>query len=235
MQVAPNSFASVGSELVAYGLLATYIYVGHLRYGLKTTLLFLFGSLYWTLVLENVGVLMNFFHYTSPDPSSSPFYLLWAGLTPFWISVGWFDVTFPAFILLEEALPKGGLWTKAMLGGVVAVSLDLVIDPAATAFQLWRWTHPSLYYLGVPVTNYIAWFLLATLYLVSFESVNLGEKLAAVIPFKAHETEKNASKDVSRKTVFDLIGRLMVLQVLFIAIFVPILFSVANMGVLPGG
>jgi hypothetical protein len=61
--VIPNVATSVGSELVAYGLLAVYIHSGRLRYGLLTTFLFLVGSLYWTLVLENFGVLMSFFSY----------------------------------------------------------------------------------------------------------------------------------------------------------------------------
>ena len=46
--VIPNVATSVGSELVAYGLLAVYIHSGRLRYGLLTIFLFLVGSLYWT-------------------------------------------------------------------------------------------------------------------------------------------------------------------------------------------
>lgn len=233
--MAPGSFASMGSELVAYGLLGVYVYSGRTRYGLKTTLLFLLGSLYWTLILENVGVLMNFFTYTSADRSSSPFYLLWTGLTPLWVSIGWFDITFPTFMLLAEVLSRSRLWTKAIMGGFIAVSLDLIIDPAATAFGLWRWTHPSLYFLGVPVTNYIGWFLLTTFYLAVFESVHIKARFSALSPFKPSEGGEWKTKRVSGGTVMRLVGRLMVFQVIFIIIYVPLLYSIASIGTLPAG
>lgn len=231
----PSISVSFGSELVAYGLLALYLYSGRKRYGLRTVLLFLFGSLFWTLILENFGVLMNFFSYTGLNPSSRPSYLLWAGLTPFWISVGWFDITFPVFMLLDSIIQKAGFWRKAMLGGIIAVSLDLAIDPAATAFQLWRWTHPSLYFLGVPITNYIAWFLLSTFYLAVFESVHIGASISALIPFRTNYNERWVSDKVSGKTAVRLVSRLVVFQAVFVAIYVPILYSIASIGTLPGG
>lgn len=230
----PSNFASIGSELVAYGLLALYIYSGQKRFGLQTTILFLIGSLYFTLILENVGVLMNFFSYTNTEPSSSPFYLLWVGRTPLWISIGWFDITFPTFMLLNSIISKAGLWSRAVLGGIIAVSLDLIIDPAATASQLWRWTHPSLYILGVPITNYIAWFLLATFYIATFESIYLNASFFSLIPFGNNKREKILPDTIPKKTV-SLVSRLMVFQVVFVLIYVPILYSIATIGTLPGG
>jgi uncharacterized membrane protein len=213
--VIPNVVASVGSELVAYGLLTVYIHSGRKRYGLPTTLIFLVGSLYWTLVLENVGVLMSFFSYTGAIPGSSPIYLVWVGLTPLWVPVGWFDVTFPTYMLLGEAVPRAGLWTKAAAGGLVATSLDLVIDPGATASGLWRWTHPSVYFLGVPITNYVAWFLLVALYIAAFESATKGKAFTQ-----------------GRQTAFRLIKRLAILQAVYVAVYVPILYTVAKIAAL---
>ncbi|MCJ7761585.1 hypothetical protein MUP59_10685, partial [Candidatus Bathyarchaeota archaeon] len=89
----PDLLVSLGSEFLAYGLCILYMYAGHRRYGLRVPLLFLVGSLYWTLTLENVGVLLEFFSYTSPNSNPGPFYLVWAGLAPLWISIGWFDIT----------------------------------------------------------------------------------------------------------------------------------------------
>jgi uncharacterized membrane protein len=213
--VIPNVATSVGSELVAYGLLAVYIHSGRLRYGLLTTFLFLVGSLYWTLVLENFGVLMSFFSYTGANPGSSPLYLVWVGLTPLWVPVGWFDVTFPTYMLIGEAVPKAGMWAKAAAGGLVATSLDLMIDPGATASGLWRWTHPSIYFLGVPITNYVAWFLLVALYIAAFESVAKGKAFAS-----------------ARQTAFRLIKRLAIFQAVFVAVYVPILYAVAKIAAL---
>jgi uncharacterized membrane protein len=231
--VTSSNLVSVGSELVAYALLILYIYSGNKKFGLQTTIFFLLGSLYFTLVLENIGVLMNFFSYTSSEPNSNPFYLLWVGKTPLWISVGWFDVTFPGFILLDNLISKIGLWSKAIICGVIAVSLDLIIDPAATAFQLWRWTHPSFYFLGVPITNYIAWFLLATFYIAVFESVHLKSSFSALIPFRSNKTK--LLPDNLLQTAIRLFSRLIVFQGIFVVFYVPILYSIAAIGKLPGG
>ena len=233
--MSPDHLVSVGSELVAYVLCILYLYAGYRKYGFRVPLLFLVGTLYWTLLLENVAVLLGFFTYTYPNPNGGPYYLLWAGLTPLWISIGWFDVTFPAFMLLEHVLPKAGIWTKAVAGGVLALSLDSAIDPAATAAGLWTWTHRSLYFLGVPVTNYIAWFMLTTLYLAVYQSVHMRIKISALVSTKPFNTTSKPSYDVQLKTVQSLVARLVIFQVAFLAVYIPILYTIASIGTLPGG
>ncbi|MCJ7610235.1 carotenoid biosynthesis protein [Candidatus Bathyarchaeota archaeon] len=233
--MAPDHIISVGSELVAYGLCILYFYAGHRKYGFRVPLLFLVGSLYWNLILENVAVILGFFTYTFPNPSTGPYYILWTGLTPLWISIGWFDITFPAFMLLENVLPKASIWTKAVAGGVLALSLDLAIDPAATAAGLWKWTHPSLYFLGVPVTNYIGWFMLTAFYLAVYQSVHMKIKFSALVSTKPFSITPKPSFDVPLKTVPTLIARLMIFQLALLAIYIPVLYTIASIGTLPGG
>jgi putative membrane protein len=40
------------------------------------------------------------------------------------------------------------------------VAVDLVLDPAAVVLNIWVWVEPGPYY-GIPITNYIGWFLTA--------------------------------------------------------------------------
>jgi hypothetical protein len=46
--------------------------------------------------------------------------------------------------------------TRAVTAAVVAIALDLLIDPVATRAGLWRWTPPGPW-LGVPIGNFVAW------------------------------------------------------------------------------
>jgi len=232
--VATDSLVSVGSELLAYGLCVLYLYAGHKKYGLRVPLLFFVGSLFWTLTLENAAVIMGFFSYIFPN-STGPFYLVWAGLVPLWISIGWFDVTFPAFMLLDSILPKASIWTKAAVGGVFALSLDLAIDPAATAAGLWRWTHPSLYFLGVPLTNYIGWFMLTTFYLAVYQSIHIKTGFSALFTTRSSRIIPEPSLNIQLKAIPTLMGRLAVFQLAFLAIYVPVLYTIASIGTLPGG
>jgi hypothetical protein len=45
---------------------------------------------------------------------------------------------------------------RAVTAAVVAIALDLLIDPVATRAALWRWTPPGPW-LGVPIGNFVAW------------------------------------------------------------------------------
>lgn len=46
--------------------------------------------------------------------------------------------------------------SRAVTAAVVAIALDLLIDPVATRAGLWRWTPPGPW-LGVPIGNFVAW------------------------------------------------------------------------------
>jgi putative membrane protein len=47
-----------------------------------------------------------------------------------------------------------------LLSAAVLVAVDLVLDPAAVLLSIWVWTTPGPYY-GIPISNYIGWFLTA--------------------------------------------------------------------------
>lgn len=52
---------------------------------------------------------------------------------------------------------------RAFTAAVVAIALDLMIDPVATRAGLWDWTPPGPW-LGVPIGNFVAWGLIVGAY-----------------------------------------------------------------------
>ena len=225
------------SEVVSYLILALFLYSGYYIFGGKIILLFLAGSLFWTLPLESFGVLMKFFSYeVQASPYVYPRYVLWAGIVPFWISVGWFDITFPAFLFSRTLFAKNGALVTSIIGGLIAVNMDLLIDPVATSSHLWRWTHDSFYLLGVPVTNYIGWFLLSSLFLLVFDvTVVKRQHFKFLIPLERVFCKRSHNIDSSfRNLIVTFFFRLIVFQLIFIGIYVPLLTSISGLASMIG-
>lgn len=51
------------------------------------------------------------------------------------------------------------LWWRSLITGLGMVGMDLLIEPVAIELNFWRWTDVT-----VPLENYIAWFVLSTLF-----------------------------------------------------------------------
>ena len=51
-------------------------------------------------------------------------------------------------------------WQVPLITGVIAVVLDLFIDPVAVAAGYWVWFVQGTVYYGIPLLNYVGWFVL---------------------------------------------------------------------------
>jgi len=73
---------------------------------------------------------------------------------------------------------------SALLGTLLATLLDLAIEPvAAHVVQYWEWLAPgSANYYGVPLANFVAWFVVAFALLVVVDAVLGGGQQVAVCP-----------------------------------------------------
>jgi uncharacterized membrane protein len=121
--------------------------------------------------VENFGVIDGTYNYFTHVGYFGPFggYFFWLGAAPLWVDAGWLVVVFSLFILSHEVLLKGrSPILQAAFTGLFAVNMDLVIDPVAVANGLWMWTEKSIYVIGVPVDNWLGWFLVAFLFDVLF-------------------------------------------------------------------
>lgn len=97
------------------------------------------------------------------------------GQSPLWvvgyITFGWFGMACLCFFLADgmlggqldkwaESTKRNLLWQLPLLSASTAVLLDLMIDPLAGLTGRWVWTfHGSHPFQGVPLGNFIAWFL----------------------------------------------------------------------------
>jgi uncharacterized membrane protein len=73
---------------------------------------------------------------------------------PLAVAVVWAAVITSAMAVAGRHESSRG-W-RAFTAAVIAIALDLMIDPVATHAGLWDWTPPGPW-LGVPIGNFVAW------------------------------------------------------------------------------
>ncbi|MHA1264875.1 MAG: carotenoid biosynthesis protein [Candidatus Helarchaeota archaeon] len=164
----------VGPILI--GMLA--LYHCYKTFGGWKTALFFFGSFLFTGLEENFWILYG--HFTGQETYFfSPYeYYLWFGTVPLTVCVGWFFIAYGMVYigskLFGRAIGEAGLFKSALVGGLLAVNLDLVIDPIAVRNVWWVWpqaTEETFWILGIPLTNFVGWFLLIFLFAILWEKI----------------------------------------------------------------
>jgi len=164
MNIIPAIVAEVGAFLIAglvfYGL--------RKRYGWTVASFFLLGSVAWTTPLETLGISTGSYSYSTFVGTlfpGYPGYFVWIGIVPLWIEMGWFIVSASSFMIFHEVLlSRSKTIAAAVFAGLFAVDLDLMIDPIASSNRLWVWIGPSMSLMGIPLYNYVGWFLMIFLY-----------------------------------------------------------------------
>lgn len=74
--------------------------------------------------------------------------------TPLIIGVNWVMVTFTAGLLVNEFFQKIELWVKILIGSLLMVFLDILIEPVAPKLDFWAWKGGE-----IPIQNYFAWWI----------------------------------------------------------------------------
>jgi uncharacterized membrane protein len=80
---------------------------------------------------------------------------------PLVVALAWTMMAYPAYVISEVV--GGGVLRRSLVGGWALASWDLFLDPQMVQAGHWEWatTGPAL--AGIPITNYAAWFAVATL------------------------------------------------------------------------
>ncbi|WP_036985361.1 carotenoid biosynthesis protein [Prolixibacter bellariivorans] len=98
--------------------------------------------------------------------------------TPLIIGILWLIQIYSVYTILEPfSFP---LWLKALIGAVVLVVFDLLLEPAAVKTGMWNWSNGE-----VPFQNYLAWFITSIVMLDLFHLFRLKTKNHMALPLMA--------------------------------------------------
>lgn len=82
---------------------------------------------------------------------------------PLTIGVNWFLLIYAAGVTMQRSRLKN-IFSRLIVGALLLVMLDLLIEPVAIHFDYWHWTEHT-----IPLKNYYCWFLVSAAMLFVFE------------------------------------------------------------------
>jgi putative membrane protein len=83
------------------------------------------------------------------------------GLTPWTVAFAWPPILLLAFWFVRSSKTtevSNSWWKTGIFTAFLAMSVDLVLDPAAVYLGFWEWREPGFFY-GVPLVNFLGWLL----------------------------------------------------------------------------
>jgi putative membrane protein len=162
--------------------LACYLILATLHLGLGRSLAFLVSgyAVAWTMEFSSIhtGFPFGLYIYIPATADQE----LWVAGVPFMDSLSYVFLAYASFTVALLALSQGSgqkgrfqpedenslwnSWRVAILGAVLTMTLDIVIDPVA--LRGYRWFLGQIYgypeygvYFGVPLSNFAGWFFVA--------------------------------------------------------------------------
>lgn len=174
--------------LITYSLALVVVIHSYKFRGLYKTLLLFFGAVIAGGGLENSASMFGGYYY--PGASLTIF----LNECPLDVVMGWvvliYCSSYMAHILIGKgkgSLPSMGIGMdpekgvdrqfikltalRAALAGAIAVNLDLFIDPVAVANNWWVWQVNNIYIQGVPLGNYIGWWVMIFTFVFFYDFV----------------------------------------------------------------
>lgn len=149
------------------------------HYSLWMATAFLVGSFVFTGVQETLMILSGRFWMggglVDPNVWGSYWFpqgILWFLETPVWVCLCWFLIAYSCVTVAGKVFPRAGLWSRAFVGGMIAMVIDLWEDPVLTSPEHMKWIwakgdHVGI--LGIPHGNFIGWFFLIFVFAILWE------------------------------------------------------------------
>ena len=88
---------------------------------------------------------------------------------PLVVALAWTMMAYPAYVVGEVI--GGGFARRALVGGWALAAWDLFLDPQMVQAGHWRWDSVGPSLAGIPLTNYVAWFVVATLMMATLRAI----------------------------------------------------------------
>ena len=163
---------AVGGAMLALSLLLFGLLHGGATYGRRGILWFIVVCLGVSNLFENLSILTGFpfgwYHYsTAMGPR---LFLVPLLIGPSYFGVGYLSWTLARAILGDESGRLNGTLSFAtpVIASFIMVSWDLTIDPImSTITGNWIWHHGGNYF-GVPLVNFLGWYLTVYVFLQLF-------------------------------------------------------------------
>ncbi len=98
--------------------------------------------------------------------------VFWFLETPITACIGWFFLAYSCVLVAGKVFPRMNLMGRAAVGGLIAMGIDLWMDPVVTSPEqiLWVWSEGDILFLfGIPHTNFVGWFLLIFMFAIFWE------------------------------------------------------------------
>lgn len=153
------------------------------HYGFWKASCFLVGSFVFTGLEETIWILSGrFLGGRVENPLGETFFgtywftrgIVWFLETPLTACMGWFFIAYACVLTAGKVFPRMGLWGRAAAGGLIAMGIDLWIDPVQTAPEVMSWVWAKgdpLLLFGIPQYNFVGWFLLIFLFAIFWEAL----------------------------------------------------------------
>lgn len=160
-----------------FGFLVAFLFLGIRRWGVVRTVLWLFVGYGLAWASEALSIRTGFpygwYFYKYENLTQD---ILVAGV-PLWDSLSYTFLIFAGYTTVQYRWPQLSPAATAIAGGVATMILDILIDPVANLGHLWFLG--SIYYyptggahFGVPISNYIGWFIVAWLVISVFQRLS---------------------------------------------------------------
>jgi hypothetical protein len=178
-------------DLIPLGLAWLCFHHAWRRLGIYRAMIFLGGSFVFTGLEESMWILLGRYSQeiqsalTSTQDAvlgensqelSGTYYFtrgfFWFIETPLLACVGWFFVAYSCVYVADLLLPRTRILWKAAVGGLLAMDLDLWLDPVQTHefFKSWIWAQADrINIFSIPLSNFMGWFLLIFLFALVFD------------------------------------------------------------------
>ncbi len=168
LPIPPFVYAGV---LVVLGCIFALIH-GTLRYGARGMIIFIILCLVISYILENlsiqIGFPFGFYHYTS-DLGPKLF------AVPILIGPAYFSTGYLSWVISNVLLDKAdskleslNIFALPFVASFIMVMWDVVMDPSSSTIKhLWIWDKGGGFF-GVPLSNYLGWFLTVYLFFQAF-------------------------------------------------------------------
>jgi lycopene beta-cyclase len=80
---------------------------------------------------------------------------------PVVIPLAWLMMMPPSWAVAEMVVPDAPWWLFATVAAAAFTAWDIFLDPHLVSWRFWEWEVPGRYYAGIPLSNFLGWFLWA--------------------------------------------------------------------------